>query len=112
EGNVRLERGADVVEGTHLQYNLGAARGAMKDPVYTLHRSRPLGEGLQVFREVDGRGAARRLLFEGPGRYRAEQARYTTCGPEHEDWHLRAGRLDIDQSRDLCVARNASVVFK
>ena len=111
EGNVRMQRGADVVEGARLKYNLETERGFMESPRYTLHKSQPLGGGLQLFQETDARGEADRLLFEGAGRYRAQRAEYTTCGPGNDDWYLRAGDLQIDKSRDVGVARDASIVF-
>jgi len=110
-GNVRIERGPDVVEGTYLKYNLETQRGHMDQPRYTLHKSRDLGSPQQPFRETDARGAAERILFEGADRFRASRAQYTTCGPGNDDWYLRAGDLKIDKSRDLGEARNASIVF-
>jgi LPS-assembly protein len=111
EGNVRMEQGADIVEGARLQYNLQTERGVMERPRYTLHKSRDLGQELQLFRETDARGNAERLFFEGPGEYRAQRALYTTCGPDNEAWYLRARDLRIDKGRDQGVARDASIVF-
>ncbi|HUF82371.1 MAG TPA: LPS-assembly protein LptD [Burkholderiales bacterium] len=111
EGNVRMQRGADVVEGARLKYNLETERGFMESPRYTLHKTQELGGAVQLFRETDARGKADRLLFEGAGRYRAQRAEYTTCGPGNDDWYLRAGDLQIDKSRDVGVARDASIVF-
>jgi len=110
-GNVRMERGADVVEGARLRYNLESEHGSMEQPRYTLHKGAEPGGGPQPFRVTDGRGRAERILFEGPGLYRAERAEYTSCGPGHEDWYLRAGELEIDKHRDLGVARHATIEF-
>lgn len=111
EGSVRLERGADVIEGTRLQYNLASERGEMENPDYTLHKTREIQGQVQLFQESDARGKAERLFFEGPGQYRARRAQFTTCGPGNDDWYLRAGDLQIDKGRDVGVARNASIVF-
>ena len=110
-GNVRIERGADVVEGAHLKYNLETGRGFMDQPRYTLHKSQELGGQRQLFRATDARGTAERILFEGADQYRASQAAYTSCGPGNDDWYLKAGDLKIDKSRDLGEARDASIVF-
>jgi LPS-assembly protein len=111
QGNVRMERGSDVVEGARLRYNLESDTGFMDQPAYTLHKNpEPAGER-QQFRDGDGRGKAERILFEGPGRYRAERTKHTSCGPGQEDWYLRAGELEIDKARDLGVARDASIEF-
>lgn len=112
EGNVRIERGPDVLEGTRLRYNLGTDRGFLDEPRYTLYRSPDPGGQRRTPQEADARGTAERLLFEGPGQYRAQRAEYTTCGPQHEDWYVRAGDLRIDKDRDLGTARAASIVFQ
>jgi LPS-assembly protein len=111
EGNVRLEIEADVVEGSRLRYNLQSSRGEMESPRYTLHQAPVTVGERQIFREADARGTAERLLFEGPGQYRAERTEYTTCGPGNDDWYVRARDLAIDRDRDVGVARDASIEF-
>lgn len=111
EGNVRIEQGSDVMEGTRLKYQLETDRGFMENPRYTLHKeAAPTGQR-RSFEATDARGTAERLLFEGPRRYRAERAEYTTCGPGNDDWYVRAGELAIDKTRDVGTARDASIVF-
>ena len=113
-GNVRLEQRGDIVEGERLHYNLGTDRGFMEKPRYTLTpvpATASAGPVKPRFTDVDARGRAERLLFEGPGRYRAQQAEYTTCEPGKDDWFIRSTDLDIDKARDVGVARNASIVF-
>jgi LPS-assembly protein len=111
EGNVRVEIGADVLEGPRLRFNLGTERGEMDRPRYTLHQAPAVIGERQVFQEADARGTAERLLFEGPGQYRAERTEYTTCSPGNETWHIRARDLTIDRDRDVGVAHNASIEF-
>jgi len=111
EGKVRLEIGSDMVEGASLKYDLGADTGFMESPRYTLHKSADLGGPRQLFRETDARGTAERILFEGQNQYRAKRTEYTACGPDNDDWYLRAGELAIDRDRDIGVAYDASIVF-
>jgi LPS-assembly protein len=111
EGNVRMEIGADVLEGPRLRFNLRTERGEMDRPRYTLHQAPAVAGERQVFRETDARGTAERLLFEGPSQYRAERTEYTTCSPGNEAWHVRARHLTIDRDRDVGVARDASIEF-
>jgi LPS-assembly protein len=111
QGNVRMELGADVVEGPRLRYNLESDSGFMENPRYTLHKTSEPGGPRALFRDTDARGSAERILFEGPGQYRAERAEYTSCGPGNDDWYLRAGDLRIDRERDVGVARDASIVL-
>jgi len=117
-GNVRIQRGGDLIEGERLQYRLETDRGYMDAPRFTL--TAPVRPAPAVaappqsqprFSGGDARGRAERLLFEGPGQYRARQAEYTTCEPGNDDWYLRSAQLDIDKNRDIGTARDASVVF-
>ncbi|MBX3662953.1 MAG: LPS-assembly protein LptD [Burkholderiales bacterium] len=113
KGNVRIEQGREIIEGESLRYEIGTDRGFMEQPRYML-MSLPPGSspaGASRIGEADGRGTAERLLFEGPGQYRVQTASYTTCEPGNDAWFIRARQLDIDRSRDVGVARDASIVF-
>jgi LPS-assembly protein len=112
KGNVRLEQGREVIEGSVLRYEIATDRGFMESPRYMLMSLPATGPaGSAPLPESDGRGTAERLLFQGPGQYRVESASYTTCEPGNDAWFLRAGQLDLDRSRDVGVARDASIVF-
>lgn len=112
EGNVRLEQGREIIEGSVLRYEISGDRGYMTAPRYVL-MSAPGGgpAGCNPEQASDGRGVAERMLFDGPGKYTVETARYTTCEPGNDAWFLRAKQLDIDRDRDVGVARDASIVF-
>jgi len=113
-GNVRIEQGSDIVEGSRLEYNVETDRGVIEGPRYTLTPrvpGPPSGAGRPRFTDADARGRAERLLFEGAGQYRAKRAEYTTCAPGNDDWFIRSGDLFIDKGRDLGIARDASIVF-
>jgi LPS-assembly protein len=112
-GNVRIQQGGAVVEGERLRYNLGTDRGYMDRPQYTLtgapRSPQPPAAVQPRFSDVDARGRAERLLFEGPGQYRAQQSEYTTCEPGNDDWYLRGATPST--GRDVGAARDASIVF-
>jgi LPS-assembly protein len=113
-GNVRIQQRGDIVEGDRLNYKLDTDRGFMERPRYMLisvPAAAPPTPGKPRFTDVDARGRAERLLFEGDGRYRAEQAEYTTCEPGNDDWYIRSADLQIDKHRNVGVARDASIVF-
>ena len=112
EGNVRIEQGPDVMEGSRLKYNLETERGFMEQPNYTLHKDALMTGQKRTFHTTDARGTAERLLFEGPGRYRAERGEYTTCGPGQDDWYVRGSEITIDKTRDVGTARDASIIFQ
>ena len=111
QGNVRMERGDDVLEGTRMKYNLDSETGFLELPNFTLHKRREPGVPQQPFLDGDARGDAERMLFEGSGRYRAERGKYTSCGPGNDDWYVRAGELQIDSERDLGIAHDATIEF-
>jgi len=111
-GNVRIQQGADVLEGHELQFNLETERGFMDETRFEMHKrpeltGKPLPSG-----PTDARGTADRILFEGPKLYRAQRASYTTCGPGHDDWYVRANDIEIDKGRDVGVARDARLEFQ
>lgn len=113
-GHVRVEQSREILEGETLRYEMATDRGHMDRPRYTLMSTPeggPISSGNLRFGQVDGRGTAERLLFQGPGQYRVEAANYTTCEPGNDAWYLRANQLDIDRSRDVGTARDASIVF-
>src|SRR5262245_35091567 len=58
-GNVRIEQGADLVEGTRLRLNFETDQGFMQHPSYRLG-------------ERNARGEAREFFFVGRNRYRSE----------------------------------------
>jgi len=111
-GAVRIEQGREVIEGDSLRYEMATDRGYMEQPRYMLVSTPPGGAtGAARFGDTDGRGTAERLLFEGPGQYRVQTGSYTTCEPGNDAWFIRARQLDLDRSRDVGVARDASIVF-
>jgi LPS-assembly protein len=113
-GNVRLEQGVYVVEGVRLRYDLDTERGVMERARHFLS---PRATGnLPIAGSVrpafDGHGAADRLLFEGPGQFRAQQATFTTCEPGDNAWNIRSREMLIYHDQGVGVARNATVEFK
>jgi LPS-assembly protein len=130
-GNVRLEHDRDVLEGDRMKLNLGTERGFIDKPTFVFTPqprtpTGPIGPGSPALTRalpsefdrrgkppppLEARGDAARIVFDGPDRYRAEQASYTTCGPGNDDWFIKARELDIDRNRDLGIARGASIVF-
>ncbi len=119
-GKVHLEQGAFVVDGVRLRYDLDTERGEMERADYfvnpratgNLPIAPAIGSTSTGRSALNGRGTAERLVFEGPGQFRAQQASFTTCEPGAEDWNLRARDLQIYQDRGVGVAHNATVEFR
>lgn len=98
-GNLRFEFGGNTIEGESLQFDLANFTGTVERPRYFIQ-------------ELNARGDAERLEVQSRDRMRVRKATYTNCEVGDDDWYLRVDRLDLDRTRDIGVARNASVVFK
>jgi LPS-assembly protein len=98
-GNLRFERQGVWGTGVGLRYNLADSIGEVEEVDYFLT-------------DIGVHGEADRLITQGKTKARIEDATYTNCEVGEEDWYIRARRIDLDRTRDLGVARNASIVFK
>ena len=98
-GQVRLEQPKLLVEGDSLSLNLDNYSGSLTQPVYHLP-------------EQQGRGKAEHIEFIDENRYKFKDATYTTCAVDNDDWFLRVKDLDIDKSRNVGTAHNATLRFK
>jgi LPS-assembly protein len=97
-GQVRLEQPALAVSGDSFRLNLDDYSGELTQPVYQ-------------FTAEPGRGGASRIGFIDKDHYKLEDATYTTCPVDNDDWFLKVRDLDIDKTRNVGVARNASLHF-
>ncbi len=97
-GEVRLEQPALLVQGDALKLNLNDYSGQLTQPVYHLTVQQ-------------GRGDAERIDFIDENRYTLRDATYTTCPVDNDDWFLKVADLDIDKTRNVGTARNASLQF-
>ena len=97
-GKVRLEQPAVLVQGDALKLNLNDYSGELTQPVYQLPAQ-------------SGRGGASRIDFIDENRFKLQDATYTTCPIDNDDWFLQVDKLDIDKTRNVGTARNASLQF-
>ena len=125
-GNVHLRIGADEMTGPRLRMRIGDSSGIFEQPSFRLAeravRSR-LKRGLppaaqltatedpRLVVDVEGRGRAEAIRFEGNERYRVTDGTFTTCKPGQDDWFITADELDIDMQREVGTARGASLTF-
>ncbi|HEX5336865.1 MAG TPA: LPS-assembly protein LptD [Gallionella sp.] len=98
QGSVVLEQGGNTMSGPHLQLNLDTSIGTMEQPVF-------------YFAENDGRGSADVMHIQDKQHYTLDNAIYTTCPADDEDWQLKMRGLDIDRDRQIGVAHHAWVEF-
>lgn len=106
-GRVRIERDGDVITGPSLKYRVNDATGVFERPEFTLAPRKR-----QNLQPVTGRGHAQSARFEGEDKYRLFDAFFTTCKPGNSDWHMAVGDLDLDYTRNIGTARNATIYFK
>jgi len=97
-GQVRLEQPALIVEGDSLTLDLDDYSGELTQPVYTLTTQQ-------------GRGRAGHIDFINANHYKLQDATYTTCPVDNDDWFLKVKNLDIDKSRNVGTAHNATLRF-
>jgi len=125
-GNVRLRIGADEMSGPRLRMRIGDSSGIFEQPSFRLaerqvrsrlKRGLPAAAqatatedtGLRV--DVEGRGTAEAIRFEGDERYRLTDGTFTTCKPGQDDWYVHAEEIDIDMQREVGTVRGGSVTF-
>jgi LPS-assembly protein len=98
QGSVVLEQDGNTMSGPHLVLNLDTNIGQMERPVFYLA-------------ENDARGSADVMHFEDKQHYTLDNATYTTCPADDEDWFLKMKGLEIDRERQIGVAHHAWVEF-
>ncbi|MBZ0070021.1 MAG: LPS-assembly protein LptD [Thiobacillus sp.] len=103
-GQVQLEQSSLLVQGDSLKLNLDDYSGELTQPVYQLTTRKELAT-------QQGRGDADRIDFIDEERFKLQNATYTTCPVDNDDWFLKVGSLDIDKTRNVGTARNASLQF-
>ncbi|HEU0189206.1 MAG TPA: LPS assembly protein LptD, partial [Gallionella sp.] len=99
QGSVVLKRDGNTMSGPHLQLNLDNSSGTMEQPQFYLGGN-------------NAHGSAEVLQIQDREHYSLDNATYTTCPVGNQDWQLNMGLLELDQERQIGVARNASVEFK
>jgi LPS-assembly protein len=125
-GNVRLRIGGDEMTGPRLRMRLGDSSGIFEQPSFRFAQrtvQSRLKKGLpppaqvtatgttRLMVDVEGRGEASAIRFEGDERYRLTDGTFTTCKPGEDDWYIQAEELDIDMQREVGTARGASLTF-
>jgi LPS-assembly protein len=98
-GSVRYWRPEEEIIGEQIFLNLAQQRGIIDHPSYHLAQS-------------NARGDAASISMESRQRLHIEKGTYTSCEVGSDDWIMRTDSLDIDRSRDVGIARNATVIFK
>jgi LPS-assembly protein len=99
KGNVTLRQGIDWITGPEAKFKRDTEIGFFTQPEFHV------GENAS-------RGSAKEIQFNGPNRYDIKDASYTTCVAGDDDWYLRAVDVDLDRSRLVGTAHDATIYFK
>jgi LPS-assembly protein len=99
KGNVLMRRGVDTISGPEARFKRTNDSGFFHQPAFHIG-------------ELASRGTASELLFVDENHYELKDMSYTTCVAGNDDWYLNAREVDLDRSRLVGTARNASIVFK
>jgi len=99
KGNVTLRQGIDHITGPEVKFKRDTETGYFTQPEFHV------GENAS-------RGTASQILFNGPNRYDVKEASYTTCVAGDDDWYLRAVDVDLDRSRLVGTAHDATIYFQ
>ena len=104
QGNVHINRGGNIYQGTQLQLQVDAFQGDFTEATYQ-------------FLDTQGHGDAQRVQFFSRERSTIHEATYTTCQRDDStswapDWVLQAERMELDRATDTGVAYDAVLKFK
>ncbi|MDO8464952.1 MAG: LPS-assembly protein LptD [Gallionella sp.] len=98
QGSVVLEQAGSTISGPHLKLNLDTSIGTMEKPIFYLP-------------ENDGRGSADVMHIQDKQHYTLDNATYTTCPADNQDWLLKMSGLELDRDRQIGTAHHAWVEF-
>lgn len=122
DGNVRLSRDGDRVSGPRMRMKLDDGTGVFENPSYSIRRIKTgsaatlwTGDEERPSKELTtGSGSAALMEFEGEGKYRLQDATYSTCTPpagSAPDWFARTAELRLDYEVEQGTARDATLYF-
>ncbi len=86
------------MSGPHLRLNMDSSAGVMEQPEFVLG-------------ENNAHGGADAMKIQDKQHFTFDNASYTTCPADSQDWSLRMGGLEIDKSRQIGIAHHAWVEF-
>ena len=129
EGDVIVERNADVLNADWAQYDQATDTVTAGDR-FTLYQNGSTVSGDQLvynLKDQTGSGTAVRLNTEqggrrlqsvsekaelkGKGLYKLINTKFNTCSPGDASWYIQAQSIEADESTGIGVAKHASLVF-
>ncbi|MEW5770736.1 MAG: LPS-assembly protein LptD [Pseudomonadota bacterium] len=107
KGGVSFAHDRDRLQGSALQLKLSARLGTISDVRYELQGEARVPGGMPDV----ARGEAKTVHFQGPDRYQLDEASYTTCPLDKQDWVLKTDELKLDYASSLGTARQVRVEY-
>ncbi|MFN2409826.1 MAG: LPS-assembly protein LptD, partial [Halomonas sp.] len=99
EGNIAMRDGTSLVRGNTAEIMLNEDRTQLDDSQFVLYDQHLRGQAVQLEQlEKD--------------QYRLQDARFTTCDPGENTWHLVSSDIRLDQAEGFGTARNARLEIK
>ncbi|MCL2076620.1 MAG: LPS-assembly protein LptD [Betaproteobacteria bacterium] len=118
-GNVRLIQDGVEVDGIYMRLKMTDRIGHFDEVRYQISKDTPskargMADDMPALplRVSTSFGQASRVHFEGENQYRLENATYSTCRPEEQDWFVKSGEIKLDFDRNEGKARQATLHFK
>jgi LPS-assembly protein len=99
KGNVVIRQGMDTISGPEAKFKRNDETGYFSKPEFRVG-------------ENNSRGDASMLTFLGPEKYEITDVRYTTCVAGNNDWYLTSADVEIDRTRLVGTAHDATLYFK
>ena len=98
QGSVVLQQQGSTMSGPNLKLNLDTNIGFMEQPRFYL-------------KDNDARGTAKAMHIQDKQHYTLDNASYTTCPADNNDWMLNMRHLEIDRERQIGIARHSWLEF-
>src|SRR5437763_16415936 len=99
KANVTIRRGIDWITGPEVKFKRDTETGFFNEGEFHVGKNA-------------SRDGAKEIQFTGPDHYAIKGASYTTCVAGDDDWYLRAIDVDLDRSRLVGTAHDATIYFK
>ena len=97
-GSVVLEQKGSTMSGPYMKMNMDTYAGFMEQPQYFI-------------KLTGGHGTGDMAHIQDKQHYTLDNATYTTCRADDEDWQVKMDTLEIDRAQQTGIARNAWVEF-
>lgn len=129
EGDVIVERNADVLNADWAQYDQATDTVTAGDRftlyqngstvsgdqlVYNLKNQTGSGTAVRLNTEQGGRrlqSVSEKAELKGKGLYKLINTKFNTCSPGDASWYIQAQSIEADESTGIGVAKHASLVF-